>query len=273
MSTSRAQTRNPTAMAQDRTVTACLLIIGNEILSGRTQDKNLAHIAKGLNEVGVQLREVRVIPDVRETIVATVNECRKRFDYLFTTGGIGPTHDDITSDCVAEAFGVPMVRDEAVVALMASYLKGRGEMNEARLRMATFPKGYELLPNAISAAPGYRLDNVFVMAGVPHIMQAMFETAKKQLRGGKTVLSRSVAVGLGEGTIAQGLAVLQARYRDVDIGSYPQMRADGFRVSLVMRGTDAALLDRVVADLIQMLRDLGGSPVEEPVDAPAGEAA
>jgi molybdenum cofactor synthesis domain-containing protein len=253
-------------MVQDRTVTACLLIIGNEILSGRTQDKNLAHIAKGLNEVGVQLREVRVIPDVRETIVATLNEVRRAFDYVFTTGGIGPTHDDITSDCVAEAFGVPLVRDQEVVALMASYMKGRGEMNEARLRMATFPEGYELLPNTISAAPGYRLDNVFVMAGVPHIMQAMFETAKTQLKGGKKVLSRSVAVGLGEGTIAEGLAGLQARYRELDIGSYPQMRQDGFRVSLVLRGTDARLLDRATTELMQILRDLGGAPVEEPVE-------
>jgi molybdenum cofactor synthesis domain-containing protein len=261
------------AHAEDRPVIACLLIVGNEILSGRTQDKNLAYIAKGLNEVGVQLREVRVIPDVRETIVKTLNEVRYAYDYVFTTGGIGPTHDDITSDCVAEAFGVPMVRDQAVVELIASYMKGRGEMNEARLRMATFPDGYELLPNTISAAPGYRIDNVFVMAGVPHIMQAMFETAKKSLKGGKKVLSRSVAVGLGEGTIAEGLAGLQARYRELDIGSYPQMRQEGFKVSLVLRGTDPRLLDRATAELMQILRDLGGMPVEEPVDSPQGEAA
>jgi molybdenum cofactor synthesis domain-containing protein len=252
-------------MPEETSVTACLILIGNEILSGRTQDKNLAHIAKGLNELGVQLREVRVIPDIRETIVETLNECRAAFDYIFTTGGIGPTHDDITSECVAEAFGVGMYRDAATVELLTRRTEERGqEMNEARLRMATFPEGAALLKNEISAAPGYRIGNVFVMAGVPRIMQAMFAEAKPHIAGGRRMLARGLAVDLGEGTIAEGLALVQARYRDIDIGSYPQMREQvGFRVSVVLRGPDAGLLDRAHAEIMQIMRDLGGNPVEE----------
>ena len=251
-------------MSENRTVTACLLLIGNEILSGRTQDKNLAHIAKCLNERGIRMAEARVIPDIRKTIVDTLNECREKFDYVFTTGGIGPTHDDITSECVAEAFGVGMFRDPGTVELMTQRVEARGEtMNEARLRMATFPEGAELLANRISAAPGYRIGNVFVMAGVPRVMQAMLEEALPQLEGGETMKARGVAVDLGEGTIAEGLALLQARYREIDIGSYPQMRGEGFRVSIVLRGADEALLDRARDDLIVVLRDLGGNPVEE----------
>lgn len=252
-------------MSDDKAVTACLILIGNEILSGRTQDKNLAYIAKGLNDLGVQMREVRVIPDIRKTIVDTLNECRSTFTYVFTTGGIGPTHDDITSECVAEAFGVGMYRDADTVDLLTRRTKERGqEMNEARLRMATFPEGAVLLKNEISAAPGYRINNVFVMAGVPRIMQAMFEEAKPHITGGKRMLARGLAVDLGEGTIAEGLALVQARYRDIDIGSYPQMRQEiGFRVSVVLRGPDADVLDRAHAEIMQIMRDLGGNPEEE----------
>ena len=252
-------------MPDKDTVTACLILIGNEILSGRTQDRNLAFLATGLNEIGIQLREVRVIPDVREKIVETVNECRAAFDYVFTTGGIGPTHDDITSECVAEAFGVEMYRDQETVDLLNEYMarRGRSEMNEARLRMATFPEGAELIKNEISAAPGYRIGNVFVMAGVPRIMQAMFREAKVHLKGGKTVHARGIVVDLPEGTIAEPLGLVQARFREVDIGSYPQMRDVGFRVSVVVRGTDPDRLDQVVHELMQGLRDLGGNPVEE----------
>ena len=252
-------------MVADRTVTACLILIGNEILSGRTQDRNLSHLATGLNEVGVQMREARVVPDVRETIVATVNECRARFDYVFTTGGIGPTHDDITSECVAEAFGVGMYRDSEIVALLQSYMakRGRPDMNEARLRMATFPEGAVLLRNEVSAAPGYRIGNVFVMAGVPRIMHAMFDEAKKHLRGGAVMRSRGIAVDLPEGTIAEPLARIQARFGDVDIGSYPQMRDEGYRVSVVARGTDPRRIGAAIAELKRSLAEIGGSPVEE----------
>lgn len=253
-------------------VTACLLIIGNEILSGRTQDRNLNFLAKGLNELGIRLAEARVVPDVRETIVAALNECRQKFDYLFTTGGIGPTHDDITSECVAEAFGVGMYRDQTTVDLIASYMKGRGEMNEARMRMATFPEGAQLIRNAISAAPGYRIGNVFVLAGVPRIMQAMFEELRPELRGGEPLKARALRVGLGEGTIAEGLGKLQAAYPDIDIGSYPAMRQAGFAVSVVLRGADQETLDRAFDDLRRLLTDLGGEPREEnPYDAEVGD--
>jgi molybdenum cofactor synthesis domain-containing protein len=246
--------------------TACLILIGNELLSGRTQDKNLAFIATELNEVGVRLREARVIPDVRETIVATLNECRVKHDYVFTTGGIGPTHDDITTECVAAAFGVGLYRDPVTVDLLTQRTRERGqEMNEARLRMATFPVGAELLPNSISAAPGYRLDNVFVMAGIPRVMQVMFEAARSQLRGGRKVQARSVAVDLGEGTIADCLSALQAKHPSIDIGSYPQMRPVGFRVSVVLRSTDEAMLDRVTEELIGALRAIGGDPQLEDI--------
>jgi molybdenum cofactor synthesis domain-containing protein len=252
-------------MADKDTVTACLILIGNEILSGRTQDKNLNFLATGLNEIGIQMREARVIPDIREKIVATVNECRAEFDYVFTTGGIGPTHDDITSECIAEAFGVKMYRDQEIVDLLNSYMKNRGnsEMNEARMRMATFPEGAVLIKNEVSAAPGYMIENVFVMAGVPRIMQGMFQEAKAHLEGGKTVQARGLAVDLPEGTIAEPLALVQARFKEVDIGSYPQMREVGFRVSVVARGTDPDRLDQVISELMQILRDIGGNPEEE----------
>ena len=184
-------------MLENDVVTACVLVIGNEILSGRTQDKNINYLATGLNDIGVRLQEVRVIPDVKDTIVNTLNECRTAFDYVITTGGIGPTHDDITSECVAEAFGVGMYRDQSVVDLLQSYMKNT-PLNAARLRMATFPEGAELVHNPVSAAPGYQIENVFVFAGVPQIMQAMFEGAKNLMIGGAVLMSRSVSVELGE---------------------------------------------------------------------------
>src|SRR5947208_2948867 len=206
-----------------KTVTACVLIIGNEILSGRTPDANLAFLAKGLNEAGIRLREARVIPDDAETIVNTVNEVRRVFDYVFTTGGIGPTHDDITSASIAEAFAVPLiVHPEAKRLLESHYPPGR--LNEARLRMAQVPDGATLLPNPISRAPGFRIDNVFVLPGVPQIMQAIFSELKHRLKGGAAVLSRSVSCTLAEGTIAKDLGELQTRYADLEIGSYPYFR-------------------------------------------------
>jgi molybdenum cofactor synthesis domain-containing protein len=249
-------------MPLDRIVTACLLIIGNEILSGRTQDANLAFIAKGLNEVGVRLREVRVIPDVAETIIATVNETRAKFDYVFTSGGIGPTHDDITSECVARAFGVRWaLNDEARRRLAAGYANP-ADLNEARLRMAHIPEGAALIDNPVSRAPGFRIGNVFVMAGVPRIMQAMFDGIKHSLVGGAPMLSRTVTSGLPEGVLAKGLEQLQARYPDFDVGSYPYYRRGGFGTSLVVRGTDAARLAAAVEELFAMIKALDGEPYE-----------
>ena len=254
-------------MAEQGTVTACVLVIGNEILSGRTRDKNINYLAKGLEALGVRLREVRVIPDDRPKIVATVNECRAAFDYVITTGGIGPTHDDITSECVAEAFGVGMYRDPETVELIRSYMQS-GEMNEARMRMATFPEGAELISNPVSAAPGYRKENVFVLAGVPQIMQAMFDGMKHRLVGGARMHARAVHVHLPEGAIAEALGELQDRYPDIDIGSYPAMRQRRFGVSVVLRGTDEALLDRALADVKEALAALGGEPADESPDSP-----
>jgi molybdenum cofactor synthesis domain-containing protein len=252
--------------AGSKPVTACLLIIGNEILSGRTQDANLAYLAKGLNEVGVRLREARVIPDVPETIIATVNTVRAQYDYVFTTGGIGPTHDDITAECVARAFGVKLVLDpEAKRRLEVRYraMGGQIELNEARLRMAHVPEGAILIDNAVSAAPGFQIGNVFVMAGVPVIAQAMFDAVKHRLVGGAKVLARSINCRLSEGTIAADLARIQDDYPEIDIGSYPfWSRGGGFGVSLVLRGTDPGTLNNAAEAVAAMVMRLGGEPIE-----------
>src|SRR5579864_2477040 len=242
-------------------VTACVLIIGNEILSGRTQDANLAFLAQGLNEVGIRLREARVIPDDTETIVATVNEVRAKFDYVFTTGGIGPTHDDITSASVAQAFGVPLILHPEAKRILESHYPPGG-LNEARLRMAQVPEGAVLLPNPISRAPGFRIGNVFVLPGVPQIMQAIFNELKHRLQGGDRMLSRSVSCALGEGTIARDLAALQQRYGDLEIGSYPYFRRSDFGVTLVVRGTDRARIGSAIDELKALIRGLGGDPQE-----------
>ena len=215
-------------------ITACLIIIGNEILSGRTQDKNIAFIAGGLNQLGISLAEVRVIPDVEKTIIDTVNSCRSMFDYVFTTGGIGPTHDDITSGCIAKCFSVPLIRNkEAEKILLAHY--GLENINSARLKMAEIPDGARLIYNPVSAAPGFIIDNIYVMAGVPRVMQAMFDNIKGELRGGDKILSRTISVYITEGVIADGLTGLQNQFPDVEIGSYPFIRNGRLGTSLVCR--------------------------------------
>lgn len=244
----------------EKTVTACLLIIGNEILSGRTTDANLPYLAKRLNELGIRLKEVRVVSDSEPAIVKAVNETRAEYDYVFTTGGIGPTHDDITSGCVAKAFGVALERHPDAVARLERHYPP-GQLNEARLRMAEIPVGGTLIDNPVSTAPGFRIGNVHVMAGVPRIMQAMFEGIAHTLVGGKPALSRSVSCTLGEGTLAKGLGEIQARHPTFDIGSYPYYRVGGFGVSLVARGTDSAELDIIAEEIAEMIRGLGGTPV------------
>jgi molybdenum cofactor synthesis domain-containing protein len=247
------------------TVTACLVIIGNEVLSGRTQDANLNFLAKALNEVGVQLREARVIPDIAETIIATVNEVRAKFDYVFTTGGIGPTHDDITAESVARAFGVKLVLSEEAKRRMIARAPDR-PMNEARLRMAHVPDGAILIDNTISAAPGFQMGNVFVLAGIPAVAQAMFEALKHRLRRGATVVARTVVCDLPEGAIAGELGAIQARWPALDIGSYPAWHpgGGGFRVSLVLRGADQDALGRAADEVAEMVRRLGGTPQLDP---------
>ncbi|MGE0154248.1 MAG: competence/damage-inducible protein A [Reyranellaceae bacterium] len=241
-------------------VSACLIVIGNEILSGRTKDANLAFLAVGLNELGVRLREARVVPDIEDSIVAAVNECRARFDYVITTGGIGPTHDDITADAVAKAFGVGIgIHKEAYDRLLRHY-GDPAIFTPARQRMARIPDTATLIDNPVSVAPGFQIGNVFVLAGVPMIVEAMFHSFKHRLVGGTPVLSRTVRTSLPEGTIAEPLAALQARYGDLEIGSYPSFRQGKISTGLVLRGTDPARLDQGARELVGILAGMGGEP-------------
>jgi len=252
-------------------VTACLLIIGNEILSGRTQDKNVAFIGQRLNDLGIRLMEVRVLPDVEAIIVEGLNEVRRRFDYVFTTGGIGPTHDDITADCIAKAFGLPLIVNPQARAILEAHYPP-GELTEARLRMARTPEGAELIENPVSKAPGFQVGNVFVMAGIPNIMQAMFASLQHRLVGGEPLRSRTVSVEMGESFVADGLARLQERYPDVEIGSYPFNRGGAFGTRLVLRAVDDGLLDAAAAELEILLVGLAARHVwEEPAPATGGQ--
>ena len=243
----------------DRPVTACLVVIGNEILSGRTRDANLAYLGARLNDIGVRLMEARVIPDLDEVIVATVNEARRRFTYVFTTGGIGPTHDDITAASIAKAFGVALVQNPEARAILEAHYPP-GELNAPRLRMANTPEGATLIENPVSKAPGFQMDNVFVMAGIPEVMQAMFESVVHRLVGGKPLVSRSVTVYLPESKVALGLEALQGRYSDVEMGSYPFNRAGRFGTRLVLRATAAERLDAAAGELDGLIVELGGEP-------------
>ena len=252
--------------------TAALLIIGNEVLSGRTQDANLKFIATRLGELGIPLREVRVIPDVPDTIINTVNEIRARFTYVFTTGGIGPTHDDITSECIARAFGVPWeVHEESRRIMEADYARRDPPvaMNEARLRMATLPRDATPILCSETSAPGFVMGNVHVMAGVPRIMRSMFEVVAPTLQGGTPVKSRALhATGLLEGAIAAGLSAIQSRFPTLDIGSYPYYREGGNGVALVAKGTDEAALEAAAGEIAVLIRADGKEPVEgEPAPA------
>jgi molybdenum cofactor synthesis domain-containing protein len=242
-------------------VTAGLVVIGDEVLSGRTRDANTAYLGHGLNEIGIQLREVRVVSDQYDDIAHAVNELRVRFDYVFTTGGIGPTHDDITAEAVARAFGLPLEpHPEALARLERRY--GPGEFNESRRRMANTPRGATLIDNPVSGAPGFQIDNVFVMAGIPRIMQAMFDGLSHRLVGGAPLGSRTLGTSLPEGTLAGPLSALQDDYPDVRIGSYPSMGRQGGGVRVVLRATDTAPLDAAFAELTGIVTGLGGEPEE-----------
>ena len=244
-------------MAEDK-VTAALLVIGDEILSGRTKDKNIGYVAEYLTGLGIDLREVRVVPDVEAEIVDALNALRARYTYLFTTGGIGPTHDDITADCVAKAFGVPIDVDDRAVAMLLQRMR-REDLNEARLRMARIPQGAELVENPISRAPGFRIENVIVMAGVPAIMQAMLDNVAPGLVKGVPVLAETIeAQGIPEGLYAAGLGEIAGRYPDLSIGSYPSYSPDGFTNQIVVRGRDEAALRSAASAIRTMLEDLRG---------------
>jgi len=239
-------------------VTAALLVIGDEILSGRTKDKNIGYIAEYLTAVGIDLREVRVVSDDEDAIIEAVNALRHRNTYLFTTGGIGPTHDDITADCVAKALGVDISHDPRAVAMLKERYANPEDLNEARLRMARIPHGADLIENPISKAPGFMAENVIVMAGVPAIMQAMLEGVMPKLKVGKTMLSVSIdSGGLPEGAYATGLGEVQKAHAGVIIGSYPHFDGQRFINQIVLRSRDEALLETAklaVSDLISQLK-------------------
>jgi len=243
-------------------VTAAALIIGDEILSGRTQDTNLRDIARYLGTFGVDVAEARVVPDVHEEIVATLNALRARYDYVITTGGIGPTHDDITADAVAAAFETELYEHPDILALMQA--RFGGELNAARRRMARVPVGGDLVKNPVQGPPGFTIGNVFTLAGVPAIMRGMLEDVGPRLRTGAVTIARTVRVeGTGEGAIAAPLEAVAKRHPAMSLGSYPFYGEGGFGSNLVLRGRDAAEVEATVAELLAVLREAGVENVRE----------
>ena len=237
----------------ERIWTAGLLIIGDEILSGRTQDRNVAPIAHWLNLQGIRLAEVRVVPDVKDRIVAAVNALRAENDYLFTTGGIGPTHDDITVDAIAEATGVGVEVHPKARATLESYYATRGGITEARLRMARVPAGAELIENRMSGAPGIRHGNIFILAGVPHIAGLMLEALSGTIEGGRPLLSRTIGCWVPESEVADTLGATEKAHEGCQIGSYPFFRDGRVGANFVVRSADSERLDACIADLIARL--------------------
>ncbi|RJF91523.1 competence/damage-inducible protein A [Sphingomonas cavernae] len=245
----------------ERIWTAGLVIIGDEILSGRTQDKNVSQIALWLNLQGIRLTEVRIVADRTEEIVEAVNTLRARNDYLFTTGGIGPTHDDITVDAIAEALGIGVEIHPKARAVLEGYYATRGGLNEGRLRMARVPAGADLIENRMSGAPGIRIGNVFIMAGVPHITAMMLDALSGTLEGGKPLLSETVGCWVPESEVAELLATTEKRHDGCQIGSYPFFRDGRAGANFVIRSTDAAALAACAADLAATLALVGRDPV------------
>ena len=248
-------------MVEERIWTAALVVIGDEILSGRTQDRNVAQIALWLNVQGIRLSEVRVVADREKAIVEAVNALRARNDYLFTTGGIGPTHDDITVDAIAAALGVGVVHHPKAVAVLERYYATRGGATEARLRMARVPEGADLIENRMSGAPGIRIGNIFVMAGVPHITAGMLDALTGTLEGGRPVVSGTLGCWVGESEVADLLGTMERSHAGVAIGSYPFCREGRTGANFVIRSPDAAQVDRCIADLAEALAAAGHAPV------------
>jgi molybdenum cofactor synthesis domain-containing protein len=249
-------------MESARTWTAALVVIGDEILSGRTQDKNVAQVATWLNEQGIRLAEVRVVPDEMERIGEAVNALRSAHDYVFTTGGIGPTHDDITVDAMAAAFGVPVIVHPDARQILEDYYRDRpGGLTEARLRMARVPEGAELIPNPTSGAPGVRIGNVFIMAGVPYIAASMLEALNGKLEGGRPVVSVTIGARAPESDVADLLRETEAAHLGVTIGSYPFFKDGRYGANFVIRSEDADLAQETGRDLSERLRAAGFEPV------------
>lgn len=230
--------------------TAAMIVIGDEILSGRTRDSNMHFLAGKLTEAGINLVEARVVSDDRAAIIAAVSELKERVDYVFTSGGIGPTHDDITADSIAAAFGVSIdVRDDARALLQAHYDRSGQELNEARLRMARIPDTATLIENPVSTAPGFKIGNVHVMAGVPSVFEAMVASVLPTLTGGKPLLSQTLRIDRGEGDIAGPLTALAQEFADLSIGSYPFQRNGIYGANIVIRGTDGARVESAMIKL------------------------
>ena len=244
----------------DRIWTAALIVIGDEILSGRTQDANLAYLAKWLNVQGIRLKEARVVADDMDAIAEALNALRDRHDYVFTTGGIGPTHDDITVDAIAAALGLPVVINPGAEAILRGYYGDR--LTDARLRMARAPEGATLLENARTGAPGLRIGNVFIMAGVPVITQGMLAALDGKLEGGRPVISRTVAAWTPESRVAETLARIEKEHAGVQIGSYPFWREGQVGANFVLRATDAGALDSAATALLDALAAQGIDPVD-----------
>ena len=243
-------------MSSDRVWTAALVVIGDEILSGRTEDRNIAQVANWLNPQGIRLMEVRVVPDVQEAIVGAVNALRSKHEYLFTTGGIGPTHDDITVDAIAAAFGVPVIVHPEARRILEEYYRDRPlGLTEARLRMARVPEGAELIPNPTSGAPGVRMDNVFILAGVPNIAKAMLEALDGKLEGGRPVVSVTVRAHAAESDVAELLKQVQDQHAGVSIGSYPFYGGGRFGADFVIRSVDGELAEACAEVLRKRLKE------------------
>lgn len=247
---------NLSTTSDDEIITAALLVIGDEILSGRTKDKNIGTIADHLTAVGIRLREVRIVADEEEDIVSAVNELRRGNTYLFTTGGIGPTHDDITADCVAKAVGAKLDVDQRAVDVMKARRPDM-DLNEARLRMARIPEGADLVENSVSGAPGFMIENVIVMAGVPSIMQSMLESVTPRLKTGKKMLSSTLEVKRPEGAVAGPLGRAAAAYPDVSMGSYPYYKKGNYGTNLVLRSVNEERLQQAEAALRTELKSAG----------------
>ena len=246
--------------------TAAMIVIGDEILSGRTVDKNINWIASRLHERGIRLAEVRVIGDVREQIIATVKALAEAHDVVFTSGGIGPTHDDITTECVAEAFGVAVAVDPEADRRLVEHYAGTGiEYNEARRKMARIPEGADLIDNPISAAPGFILGNVFVLAGVPAILRAMVDTIDDALPGGVKAHRLGVHTDLGEGTVAAGLERIESAHPGTSIGSYPWFKPGAFGTVLVVTGLERAAVEKAAGEVLALVEELGGAGTVEEV--------
>ena len=248
-------------MSSNKQPKAIMIVIGNEILSGRTKDKNIGWLAEKLTINGIKLIEARIISDDHDVIVNTIQSLYKRVDYLFTSGGIGPTHDDITTNSIADAFNVKVeINKEALRRLKVHYKDTDIELNSSRMKMACIPKGADLIDNPVSAAPGFRIQNVYVMAGIPKIMQAMLDGILISLKGGDKTISVTISCSIGEGTIAEGISEIEEFHEDVEIGCYPWFRSGTFGSSLVIRSMDRSKIEVAALDVKNLIKKFGGKP-------------